>query len=76
VAQLAVLSSSKRLLADAGAPAVLAPAPDAAMLADAGAPAVLGNAYGSQWDFAKAIEYHTQDLAIAKEVEDRGHGVR
>jgi hypothetical protein len=37
-AQLAVLSSSKRLLADAGAPAVLAPSPDAAMLADAGPP--------------------------------------
>jgi hypothetical protein len=43
-AQLAVLSSSKRLLADAGPPAVLAPAPDAAMLADAGAPAVLAPA--------------------------------
>ena len=43
-AQLAVLSSSKRLLADAGAPAVLATAPDAAMLADAGATAVLAPA--------------------------------
>ncbi len=43
-AQLAVLSSSKRLLADAGAPAVPSPAPDAAMLADAGAPAVLAPA--------------------------------
>jgi hypothetical protein len=29
------------MLADAGAPAVLAPAPDTVMLADAGAPAVL-----------------------------------
>ena len=43
-AQLAVLSSSKRLLADAGPPAVLAPAPDAAMLADVGATAVLAPA--------------------------------
>jgi hypothetical protein len=31
----------------------------------------LGNAYGSQGDYAKAIEYHTQRLAIAKEVGDR-----
>ncbi len=44
MAQLAVLSSSKRLLADAGAPAVLAPAPDAAMLADVEATAVLAPA--------------------------------
>ena len=43
-AQLAVLSSSKRLLADAGPPAVLATAPDAAMLADVGATAVLAPA--------------------------------
>jgi hypothetical protein len=28
----------------------------------------LGNAYGSQGDYAKAIEYHAPDLAIAKEV--------
>ena len=42
--QLVVLSSSKRLLADAGAPAVLAPAHDAAMLSDAGATAVLAPA--------------------------------
>ena len=31
----------------------------------------LGNAYRSLGDFAKAIEYQTQDLAIAKEVGDR-----
>ena len=31
----------------------------------------LGNAYQSQGHYAKAIEYHTQDLAIAKEVGDR-----
>jgi tetratricopeptide (TPR) repeat protein len=31
----------------------------------------LGNAYRSQGDYAKAIEYHTQRLAIAKEVDDR-----
>ena len=35
----------------------------------------LGNTYDSQGDFrasfSKAIEYHTQDLAIAKEVGDR-----
>ena len=30
----------------------------------------LGNAYQSQGDFSKAIEYHTMDLAIAKEVGD------
>ena len=36
----------------------------------------LGIAYHSQGDFSKAIEYHTQDLAIAKEVSDRaGEGV-
>jgi hypothetical protein len=32
----------------------------------------LGNAYRSQGDYAKAIEDHTQYLAIAKEVGDRG----
>jgi len=31
----------------------------------------LGNAYASLGDFNKAIEYHTQHLAIAKEVGDR-----
>ena len=31
----------------------------------------LGNAYQSQGDFSKAIAYHTQRLAIAKEVGDR-----
>ena len=31
----------------------------------------LGLAYGSQGDFSKAIECHTLDLAIAKEVGDR-----
>ena len=31
----------------------------------------LGNSYLNLGDFAKAIEYHTQDLAIAKEVGDR-----
>ena len=31
----------------------------------------LGNAYGSLGDSNKAIEYHTQHLAIAKEVGDR-----
>ena len=31
----------------------------------------LGNAYRSQGDYAKAIDYHTRDLAIAKEVGDR-----
>jgi hypothetical protein len=31
----------------------------------------LGNAYRSQGDFSKAIEYHTQHLVIAKEVGDR-----
>ena len=31
----------------------------------------LGNAYNSLGDFSKAIEYHTQHLAIAKEVGDR-----
>ena len=31
----------------------------------------LGNAYDSQGDSNKAIEYHTLDLAIAKEVGDR-----
>jgi tetratricopeptide (TPR) repeat protein len=36
----------------------------------------LGNAYRSQGDYAKAIEYHLQHLAIAKEVGDRaGEGV-
>ena len=38
-------------------------------------PAVyLGNAYHSQGDYAKAIKHHTQQLAIAKEVGDRGGG--
>ena len=32
---------------------------------------ILGNAYQSLGDYAKAIEYHTQKLAIAKEVGDR-----
>ncbi len=31
----------------------------------------LGNAYGLLGDFSKAIEYHTQRLAIAMEVGDR-----
>jgi len=31
----------------------------------------LGCAYFSKGDYAKAIEYHTQDLSIAKEVGDR-----
>ena len=31
----------------------------------------LGKAYDSLGDFNKAIEYHTLDLAIAKEVGDR-----
>jgi hypothetical protein len=31
----------------------------------------LGNAYRSQGDLSKAIAYHTQDRAIAKEVGDR-----
>jgi tetratricopeptide (TPR) repeat protein len=31
----------------------------------------LGNAYQSQGGYAKAIEYHTQWLTIAKEVGDR-----
>jgi tetratricopeptide (TPR) repeat protein len=31
----------------------------------------LGRAYRSQGDYAKAIEHHTQDLAIAKEVGNR-----
>ena len=36
----------------------------------------LGCAYDSQGDYAKAIAYHTQDLAIAKEVGDRaGEGM-
>ena len=32
---------------------------------------MLGNAYDSLGDFSRAIEYHTQDLAIAREVGDR-----
>ena len=32
---------------------------------------ILGNVYQSMGDYAKAIEYHTQDLAIAKEVGNR-----
>ena len=32
---------------------------------------ILGRAYDSLRDFSKAIEYHTQHLAIAKEVGDR-----
>ena len=31
----------------------------------------LGNAYKSLGGYEKAIEYHTQDLTIAKEVGDR-----
>ena len=31
----------------------------------------LGIAHDSLGDFSKAIEYHTQDLEIAKEVGDR-----
>jgi hypothetical protein len=31
----------------------------------------LGNAYDSQGDYAKAVEYHAQSLAIAKEVGDQ-----
>ena len=31
----------------------------------------LGNAFKSHGDYAKAIEYHTHCLAIAKEVGDR-----
>jgi tetratricopeptide (TPR) repeat protein len=31
----------------------------------------LGNAYRSQGDYAKAIDYHKQCLAIAKEMGDR-----
>ena len=38
---------------------------------EGGAYANLGNAYQSQGDFNKAIEYHTLGLAIAKEVGDR-----
>ena len=39
---------------------------------------ILGNAYYSLGDFNKAIEYHGQHLAIAKEVGDRAgeQGVR
>ena len=40
--------------------------PDAAFLYSA-----LGNAYKSQGQYGKAIEYHTQHLAIAQEVGDR-----
>ena len=37
---------------------------------------ILGIAYQSQGDFNKAIEYHAQHLAIAKEVGDRaGEGM-
>jgi tetratricopeptide (TPR) repeat protein len=36
----------------------------------------LGNAYQSHADFSKAIKYHTQSLAIAKEVGDRAGEVR
>jgi len=37
----------------------------------------LGNVYQSMGDYAKAIEYHTQLLGIAKEVGDRsGEGGR
>ena len=32
---------------------------------------ILGNAYQSLGDFSKVIEYHTQHLAITKEVGDR-----
>ena len=32
---------------------------------------MLGNAYRSLGDFSRAIEHHTQRLAIAKEVSDR-----
>ena len=32
---------------------------------------LLGNAYDSLGDFSRAIEHHTQHLAIAKEVGDR-----
>ena len=39
--------------------------------ATGGAYSNLGIAYKSQGDYAKAIEYHTQDLEIAKEVGDR-----
>jgi tetratricopeptide (TPR) repeat protein len=36
----------------------------------------LGNAYVSLGDYSKAVEYHAQHLAIAKEVDDRaGEGV-
>ena len=31
----------------------------------------LGNAHQSMGDFSQAIEYHRQDLAIAREVGDR-----
>jgi tetratricopeptide (TPR) repeat protein len=31
----------------------------------------LGNAYDFLGDYAKAIEYHQQDLAIAREFKDR-----
>ena len=37
---------------------------------------ILGNAYQSLGDFSKAIEYHTQDLAITKEVGNRAWEVR
>jgi tetratricopeptide (TPR) repeat protein len=43
---------------------------------EGGAYGNLGNAYRSQGDVTKAIEYHTQHLAIAKEVGDRaGEGI-
>jgi len=35
---------------------------------------LLGIAYRSLGDFSRAIEHHTQQLAIAKEVGDRGQG--
>ena len=38
---------------------------------EGGAYGNIGCAYRSQGDYAKAIEYHMQDLAIAKEVGDR-----
>jgi tetratricopeptide (TPR) repeat protein len=31
----------------------------------------LGNAYDSLGDYSKALEHHTQDLAIARQVGDR-----
>jgi tetratricopeptide (TPR) repeat protein len=70
--QLAVAADWRGVAAQEGAARAVAAAVRTSMPRDASwVYGILGNVYRLQGDFAKAIEYHTQQLAIAKEVGDQ-----